>query len=94
MFIISASDLKPKGVKAFKETLAGEAQAALLEASAKKYVVIQRERYAYLRECELADVLSQSKVDIAGGRFVSEMVEDHLKRLKRLDKRVPKIDSA
>jgi len=44
-----------------------------------KFVVMSREQYAHLRECELEAALAESKADLDAGRFVKESVEQHLK---------------
>jgi hypothetical protein len=49
-----------------------------------KYVVMSREHYAHLRECELEAALAESKADLNAGRFVKESVEQHIKRLAKL----------
>jgi N-glycosylase/DNA lyase len=44
------------------------------------------EHYQYLRECELEAALAESKSDLVAGRFVKETVDQHLKRLKQINK--------
>jgi hypothetical protein len=39
------------------------------------------EQYHYLRECELDAAFHQAKRDYQDGNFVTESVEDHLKRI-------------
>lgn len=51
-----------------------------------KYVVMSREPYAHLRECELEAALAESKAALDADRFVKESVEKHLKRLAKLAK--------
>jgi len=49
-----------------------------------KYVVMGRERYSRLRECELEAALAESRAYLDAGRFVKESVEQHIKRLATL----------
>ena len=49
-----------------------------------KYVVMSREQYAHLRECELESALAQSRADLDAGRFVRESVKQHMKHLAKL----------
>ena len=49
-----------------------------------KYVVMSNSQYQYLRECELAAALAESKADIEAGRFIKETVAQHILRIKKL----------
>ena len=84
MNIISANDLKTKGVGAIEQALADQQEASVTVRGQVKYVVMSQEHYAYLRECELDAALKETKADLAAGRFVKESVEAHLKRLAKL----------
>jgi len=84
MNTISANDLKTKGVSAIEQALAGQQEASVTVRGQMKYVVMSREQYAHLRECELEAALAESKADLDAGRFVKESVEQHIKRLAKL----------
>ncbi|HUW37393.1 MAG TPA: hypothetical protein VMV91_08660 [Rhodocyclaceae bacterium] len=84
MNAISANDLKTKGVSAIEKALADQQEASVTVRGQMKYVVMSREQYAHLRECELEAALAESKADMDAGRFVRETVEQHLKRLAKL----------
>ncbi len=84
MNAISANDLKTRGVGAIEQALAGQQEASVTVRGQAKYVVMSREQYAHLRECELEAALAESKADLDAGRFVKESVEQHLKRLAKL----------
>lgn len=84
MIAISANDLKTKGVRAIERALADQPEASVTVRGQMKYVVMSREQYAYLRECELEAALAESKADLDAGRFVKESVEQHIKRLAKL----------
>ena len=84
MNTISANDLKTKGVSAIEQALAGQQEASVTVRGQMKYVVMSREQYAHLRECELEAALAESKADLDAGRFVKESVEQHMKRLAKL----------
>ena len=81
---ISANDLKTKGVSAIEQALADQPEASVTVRGQMKYVVMSREQYAHLRECELEAALAESKADLDAGRFVKESVEQHIKRLAKL----------
>ena len=86
MNTISANDLKTKGVNAIERALADQPEASVTVRGQMKYVVMSREPYAHLRECELEAALAESKAALDADRFVKESVEKHLKRLAKLAK--------
>jgi mRNA-degrading endonuclease YafQ of YafQ-DinJ toxin-antitoxin module len=69
-------------VGAIETALAEESEVSVTVHGQLKYVVMSREQYAYLRECELEAALAESNTDIAAGRFVKESVDAHIARLK------------
>lgn len=79
---ISANDLKTKGVAAIEASLAEHPEAILSVRGKDRFVVMDLEHYHYLRECELAAALAETRADLDAGRFVEQSAEDHLKRLK------------
>lgn len=81
---ISANDLKTKGVSAIEQALENHEEASVTVRGQMKYVVMSREQYAHLRECELEAALAESRADLDAGRFVKETVEQHIRRLAKL----------
>lgn len=79
---ISANDLKTKGVAAIEASLAEHPEAIVSVRGKDCFVVMNLERYHYLRECELMAALAETRADLVAGRFVEESAEDHLKRLE------------
>ena len=49
-----------------------------------KFVVMSKEQYLHLRECELDAALAQSRSDMDAGRFVEETVAKHILRISKL----------
>jgi len=86
MGVIVANDLKTKGIKAIEDALLGQLEAHVSVRGQIKYVVMSEQQYQYLRECELEAALSESKSDLANGKFVKETVAQHIKRLKQINK--------
>ena len=84
MTTISANSLKTQGIAAITEALADSPEALVSVRGKDRFVVMNIEHYHYLRECELAAALAESQADMAAGRFVTESVEAHLKRLATL----------
>lgn len=86
MNTVAANDLKIKGIKAIEEALQAQPEALVSVRGQVKYVVMSQAQYQYLRECELEAALAESKADLKNGRFVQETVEQHIKRLRKLNK--------
>jgi hypothetical protein len=84
MASISANHLKTHGVSAIAETLADAHEAMVSVRGKDRFVVMDIERYHYLRECELTAALAESQADLAAGRFVKDSVDAHMKRLAKL----------
>ena len=79
--VISANELKIKGVSAI-ETMLEKLDEVLISIRGKnKYVVIDINRYNYLRECELEKALRDVREDIANGRSRILSAEEHFKEL-------------
>jgi len=49
----------------------------------EKYVVMDMEHYNYLRGCELDTALHETRSDYKKGKFVTESVEKHIKRVTK-----------
>ena len=79
---ISANELKIRGVTAIEAALKDQVEAVVSVRGKDRYVVMGMEQYHYLRECELEAALTQTRADLAAGRFVKESPEAHVARLK------------
>ena len=49
-----------------------------------KYVVVDMERYNYLRECELLQALKETKEEIENGEYDTMSVSEHIKELENV----------
>jgi len=52
-----------------------------------RYVVVDIDRYNYLRECELEKALRDVRKDIADGKSRVSSAEEHFKELDNADKK-------
>lgn len=86
MDAISANDLKTRGVGAIDDALREQSEAPVTVRGQVKYVVMSREQYQYLRECELEAALAESQADLDAGRFVRETVKEHVARIAEFNK--------
>jgi PHD/YefM family antitoxin component YafN of YafNO toxin-antitoxin module len=84
MATISANDLKTKGVAAIEAALADQLEAIVSVRGKDRFVVLDLDRYHYLRECELEAALAETRADLAAGRFVVESAEDHMRPIGTL----------
>lgn len=84
MNMISANDLKTKGVAAIQAALDQQDEAVISVRGKQRFVVVDIEHYQYLRECELSAAIIESKADINAERFVEESAEAHLARLESM----------
>lgn len=82
MSIISANDLKTKGVSLIEAILQYHPEAIISVRGKNRFVVMDMEHYEYLRECELTAAVNEAKADIKAGRVVRESVAKHIKRIK------------
>ena len=82
--MISANDLKTKGVRAIEEALLKEPEAAVSVRGQEKYVVMSSDQYQYLRQCELEAALAESRADLLAGRFVKHTVAEHIAQISQL----------
>lgn len=82
--MITANDLKTKGVAVIQSALEEQAEAIISVRGQQRFVVVDIAHYQYLRECELSAAISESKADIEAGRVVKESPEAHLKRLETM----------
>ena len=79
--IITANDLKTRGVSAINEATSDGNEAIITIRGKNHYVVIPIEIYNHLRECELEAALYESENDFKNGNYITESVEDHIKRI-------------
>ena len=84
MPVLTANDLKTRGVAAIEEALAQQTEALVSVRGKDKYVVMEVAQYHYLRDCELDAALAQSQADIAAGRYVVESAQQHMERVEAM----------
>jgi len=81
--IITANELKTKGVSAINEVTSTGTEAIISVRGKNQFVVMPIEQYNYLRDCELEAALIETKKELKNKKFVEESVEKHLKRITR-----------
>lgn len=81
MNTVTANELKTRGVSAVEDCLKHGEEAIISVRGRDLYVVIDIEKYAKLREYELAAALEEAKADVEAGRYTTESVADHMKRM-------------
>jgi hypothetical protein len=79
--MLSASELKKRGISAVKDYLAKEDEATISVRGKATYVVMKAERYEQLLELELDRAVEQAEEDYAKGHVTRESAKAHFKRL-------------
>lgn len=82
MAVVTANDLKMRGISDIERLLQDEAEVVISVRGKPRYVVMDIAHYDYLRECEIASAWLQSKVDIAEGRYRRESAAEHIARMQ------------
>jgi PHD/YefM family antitoxin component YafN of YafNO toxin-antitoxin module len=78
---VTANELKTKGVSVVEALLQVEEEVVISVRGQDKYVVMDLEKYAKLREYELAIAIQEAKADVDAGRYTTESIDDHMRRL-------------
>jgi len=83
MNTITANQLKTKGISVIETNLDNQDELVITVRGKEKFVVMDMQHYNYLRECELDAALHETKSDYQSGKYVTESVEKHVKRLTK-----------
>ena len=81
MKVITANDLKIRGISAIEEGLEDQLEASITVRGSEKYVVMRKEHYNHLREIELEAAFQEVCNDMSSGNRFSETAEEHVKRV-------------
>ena len=82
MTMITANDLKTKGVSDIERALQDAQEVVISVRGKPRYVVMDITHYDYLRECEIAAAWAQTREDVAAGRYRREDADAHIARVK------------
>lgn len=82
MTVVTANDLKTKGISEIERALQDAQEAVISVRGKPRYVVMDITHYDYLRECEIAAAWAQTREDVAAGRCRREGADAHVARLK------------
>lgn len=76
--MITANDLKTKGIACVEESLADKTEDIITVRGKECYVVMKIEQYHYLREMELEAALHEVRRDMASSQFSKDTVDQHV----------------
>ncbi|MBK7492023.1 MAG: type II toxin-antitoxin system Phd/YefM family antitoxin [Nitrosomonas sp.] len=76
--MITANDLKTKGIACVEESLTDKTEDIITVRGKECYVVMKIEQYHYLREMELEAALHEARRDMASGQFSKDTVDQHV----------------
>jgi len=82
MTMITANDLKTKGISDIERALRDAREVVISVRGKPRYVVMDITHYDYLRECEIAAAWAQTREDVAAGRYRREDADAHMARVK------------
>ncbi len=81
MNAVTANELKTRGISAVEDLLKSEEQVIISVRGVNKYVVMELEKFARMRESELEMAVKEARADYEAGRTTTESVGDHMKRV-------------
>lgn len=76
--MITANDLKTKGIACLEESLADKTEDIISVRGKECFVVMKIEQYHYLREMELEAALYEARQDMASGQFSKDTIDQHV----------------
>jgi len=76
--MITANDLKTKGIACLEESLADQPEAVITVRGKESFVVMKIEHYHYLREMELEAALYEARQDMTSGQFSKDTIDQHV----------------
>jgi hypothetical protein len=82
MNVLTANELKTKGISAVEACLQMADEAIISVRGKDKYVVMDMAKYNAFREYELDVALQEAKADIKNGHVVKETAQQHIQRMK------------
>ena len=81
MSTLTANDLKTKGISAVEARLEEDDEVIISVRGKERFVILDIEKYARIREYELAAALQDAKADVDAGRYTTESVAEHMRRV-------------
>ena len=80
MISITANELITKGLSVLKTVLKDNDEAVISVRGKDKYVIVDLQKYARLREFELEIALLEARANVASGRINKDTVAEHMER--------------
>jgi len=81
MNTVTANELKTKGISAVETRLKDDEEVIISVRGKDRYVVMDLDKYARLREYELTVALQEARADVEAGRVITESVTEHMQRI-------------
>jgi prevent-host-death family protein len=82
MTVLTANELKTKGVSGIEKLLETEQEVVISVRGKPRYVVMDIATYEAMRDRELEAAWYQVREDVAAGRYRVETAADHLTRIE------------
>lgn len=81
MTVVTANELKTKGVSGIEKMLEDEREVIISVRGKPRYVVMEIDQYELMRESEIESAWYQARADVAAGRFQRESADEHIARI-------------
>lgn len=78
MNVLTANELKTKGISAIEACLQVADEAIISVRGEDKYIIMDIEKYNAFKEYKLTMAIQEAKTDIEAGRFVKETAQQHI----------------
>lgn len=79
---ITANVLKTKGISAVDIFANQGIETIITVRGEDKYVILTKNDFDRLRECELTAAIIESEQDLKNGKYHSSSIEEHIKRIE------------
>jgi len=76
--MISANDVKTKGISCFEQSLSQQPEVMITVRGKERYVVMKVDHYHYLREMELEAALFETQRDLSNGNTSNKSITEHV----------------
>ena len=81
MSVVTAGELKKRGIAALQPALDAEGEAVITVRGRDRFVVMTMGKYNEIREAELARAVQEARADYAAGRILDRDLDAHMRRL-------------
>lgn len=82
MASVTANELKTKGVSIVEESLKYADEVVVSVRGRDRFVIMDMDKYAKLRECELECAINEARNDLEKGAYKTHSVAEHINQIQ------------